>query len=244
MIWLLHGKNILKIQKNLQNIVSNGKYDEKIDISGEDCDLQYFSEIVCTPSIFSQKIVVTTSLEKISDEDILKYIETSTRGAKTTDVIFYTSKTLSGKNKVLEAIKVIKTAKIIEVKEDKDWTVFNFADAVFEKNKEKAYKLLQELETKEDPIKVHAILSNHLRNIAKINLGAELKIAPFIQTKLQKQASKFTKNDILKMYQYFYETDKNLKTGKTSENLANLLEMERVFETSKKDDEKESIHKR
>lgn len=245
MIWFLHGKNEIQIQENMQKILKSSDYSEKIEIPAENTEPQYFADIVCTPNIFSPKNLVLVPLEKASEELSLKYIEISQNKAEDTDVLFYLQKNVSAKSKILPELKKLKEVKIIEVKDEKDWTIFNFADAVFDKNRKKAYELLKTLELKEEnSVAIHAVLTNHLKNLARIVFNAEIKVAPFVKTKLQRQAKNFSNNDILNLYKFFYKVDKDLKTGGIRENVANVLTIEKVFEPSKDYDAKEDIHKR
>jgi len=233
MIWFLYGKNPLLIQENIQKILETGKYHEKLEISCESNEipcLEYFINIVTTPNMFGEKNVALVELDKLSEKEVIKYIETSQKDPSDIDIIFYLKNNLPPKNKVLTILKTLKDVKVIEVTEQKDWSLFNLADALFEKNAKKTYELLRKLDIKgESPIAIHAILSQHLRNIARIKFGAEVKLAPFVQNKIKRQANNFLENDILRLYKYFYETDKKLKSGELRENIATVLTIEEIL---------------
>ncbi|HDQ88526.1 MAG TPA: hypothetical protein ENN92_00010, partial [candidate division WWE3 bacterium] len=200
MIFFIFGNNKLQIQEEIKKILIKNVFDEKIDLYGELLTPQNFAEITHTPNMFGQRILVQTDLEELSETESVKLLELSIKKADTTSIIFSIPKTLTKTSKILTAAKKVDKITIIEVKEEKDWTIFNFADTVFEINEKKAYELLQTLESKEeDPVKIHSILVAHLRNLARIKNQAALNVAPFVKSKLQKQANKYTENAILKI---------------------------------------------
>lgn len=232
MIFLIHGKNELESQKTVSEIHKKFNPQEKIEVDLEELSPAEFAEKTLTPNMFGYKNLLIVEIGKTTNDQLLKHIGIATKAPTETTIIFTTNKKYRSNSKVIKLVKEIKESKIIEVKENRDSTIFNFLDAVFNKERKKAYKLLETLLEKEEPsFKTHSMLVYQLRNIAKTKFGGSVSAPSFVKNKLKKQSNKFSKENILSLYEYFYKTDRDMKLGLIPDNILNIISIEKIMET-------------
>lgn len=230
MIFFVYGKNSLFVEEKVQELLRQGNYEEKVEIPDGSLSENQFLEAISTPNIFAHKMVVLTNLDSCSEDLILNYLTLLPKKIAETDVLFYLSKNLTEASKVKKAAQKTKGLELVEVKEQVDWTIFNFADAVFSRNRSKSYELLKNLQMREEePMKIHGILASHLRNLTRMKYGAEVKVSQFARSKLTKQAQGFSERDVLNIYEDFYKIDRDLKLGLIPISIVNVLEIEIVL---------------
>jgi len=229
MIYFIYGRNNLLEQKSIEEIVKKINPSEKIEINLEELTPAEFAGKVTTPNIFGYKNVFLIEIGDTTDKDFNKALENVKELPKEIHLIFKTTKTYRKDSKILKSIRELKNTKVIRLEEKKDFTIFNFLDAVYSKDKKKSYRLLGELEKKEEPaFKIHSMFLYQLRNVAKVKFGANFQAASFIKDKIKKQAGGFTEKQISELYEYFYKTDRNIKLGLIPENVLNILNIEEV----------------
>ncbi|MBD3365935.1 hypothetical protein GF360_01175 [candidate division WWE3 bacterium] len=231
MIGLVYGKNDLAIQKALKTLKTKIDPQEKIELNLEDLEPTHFADSVLTPNMFGFKNLVVANADGVAQKEFLKFIEIAGRAPAETSVVFVLPKSLRSNSKIIKAVKAFKDAEIIKVEEEKDSIIFDFLDAVFNKNRPKAYASLKKLQDKEEPpFKTHSMLVYQLRNVAKTKFGAKVSAPPFVKRKLAKQAEKFSQEDLLALYTHFYETDRDMKLGLVPDNVLNVVSTEKVLE--------------
>lgn len=106
--------------------------------------------------------------------------------------------------------------------------IFKTIDAIAEKNKKQALKLLHKhLEKGDSPLYLLSMINYQFRNLLVIksrcssinevrinSLSKELKIHPFVVRKSLWQIKRFTFEELKKIYQKIFEVDLNIKTGR------------------------------
>lgn len=119
----------------------------------------------------------------------------------------------------------------------KEYTVFEFCDAVSEKRIEKSLKILNRLfQLGESPIGILVMLTRHFTIISKtkeykfrkINSNEMcklLKINPFFLNKYMNQANQYSRIQLAQIFKYLLSADQNLKTSYQPQKLVleNLL---------------------
>ncbi len=232
MIIFLYGKSGTQLLKELNKIKRSSSTDERVSLSRTDVSASDLVEVTQTPGLFGQKILVTLDITEFSDDEILEFLQKVPDTSAKTDLVYVANKNFVKSSRVLKEVRKNKKIKVILVPEEKDNEIFSFMDAIFEKNRLHAYSRLKNLILRgEDEFKMHSMVLYHIRNLARIKYGATLGVAPFIKIKLQKQAKFFSKQDIKSLYEFLYNHDKNIKTGKTPPNLIITASIERILET-------------
>ncbi len=231
MIFLIHGENEIKIQEEFDTLKKREKPNEVIRINPEEITPVEFGNKVLTPNMFGFKNLFVIDSSSLPQKDLLQLIERAQKAPENTSIVFLLSKNLRSNSKILKAIKETKNSKVIQVEKDKDYTIFNFLDSVFGKNRKKAYSLLEELIQKEEPpFKIHSMLVYQLRKVAKTKFGAKVSGPPFVKKKFKRQAGNFTEQKILKLYEHFYQTDRDMKLGLIPDNILIVRNIEKVME--------------
>ena len=132
-----------------------------------------------------------------------------------------------------QALKPITSENVeVLVKAKLDTNIFNLIDAIGEKNRKGALKLLQDqIESGAHPLYLLTMIIYQFRNLLIIKdlieqglnqyqIQKETKIHPFVVQKTFSQARNFSLNELKKIYQKLLETDIALKTSKIEPNLA------------------------
>lgn len=148
-------------------------------------------------------------------------------------LISYCSNNLSRIENELEKLMLYKaeekeiTTKDIEklVKKSLDSTIFNLIDKINEKDKDKVFKIYNELlEEGETEEKIMYTIANHYRLLFQISekiktlsddeIIKEYKMHPYRLTKLKEQLNLILQDDILKILKNLSDIDINVKKGK------------------------------
>lgn len=148
-------------------------------------------------------------------------------------LISYCSNNLSRIENELEKLMLYKaeekeiTTKDIEklVKKSLDSTIFNLIDKINEKDKDKVFKIYNELlEEGETEEKIMYTIANHYRLLFQISekikslsddeIIKEYKMHPYRLTKLKEQLNLIVQDDILKILKNLSDIDINVKKGK------------------------------
>lgn len=113
-----------------------------------------------------------------------------------------------------------------------NYNIFQIIDALGNRNKKKMLVFINQLRKKgESDLYILAMMAFHIKNLIKIRALLEenknrqeilkkLKMHPFVFEKLITQVSNFSLKELKKIYFLIFETDLNIKTGKTEPGLA------------------------
>ncbi len=102
--------------------------------------------------------------------------------------------------------------------------IFNTVDAIAEKDKELAIKLIKKhLDKGESVFGLLALISNQFKNMLIVKTAENYKntsLHPFVQRKSFYQSQKFSLEDLKRIYNKILEIDSGIKTGKINEGIA------------------------
>ena len=94
-----------------------------------------------------------------------------------------------------------------------------------EKTKKKQLELLQEVKKNEDPVFIMIMLARQIRMLIKAKDGGTLKGAPFMISKIKKQAQKFKINELLRTHKKLQELDEKIKKSENFLEIAEELDL-------------------
>ena len=120
--------------------------------------------------------------------------------------------------------KVIREKDVDEmVTKDEEYVIFELADALADKDGDKAYAIVDNLYyRKNNPTMILAFISNHFRRLfysavtdaASSSVATQLGVKEFAVIKARAQAKKFTKLKLKNIYDMCLECEYNIKSGK------------------------------
>lgn len=128
--------------------------------------------------------------------------------------------------------KITKKDVLEMVKMSVETNIFKTIDAIADRDKEKAFLFLYDHIEKEDsPHYLFSMIVYQMRNIITVKSIMEKNLSyeemkkksglhPFVFSKTQKQAQKFSKEELQKSYQHLFELDLKIKTGQVDPVLA------------------------
>lgn len=236
MIYVVHGDDYTKSRKLVVNQQNKLSVESKTELDIDEITSQKLQEAVSSFDLFGNPpfVVLNVSKAKSNKSDSLmleKFIEVLIRAPKQAVIIILADKTLGKTNIFIKKAQELK-AKVITNKKAPVSNVFNFVDALFSKNPAITYKQLRLLEIDNtDPFYIFSMILYGLRNIAhaKFSTSEFTTKSPYIQSKTNTQALNFSQNSIYKLFEKLYQTDKKLKTGQTSPEIALLYTIESIL---------------
>ena len=102
--------------------------------------------------------------------------------------------------------------------------IFNTVDAISEKDKERAIKLIKNhLDKGESVFGLLAMIANQFKNMMIVKTAGDYKntsLHPFVARKSFYQSNKFSLEDLKRIYAKILNIDSGIKTGKIDENIA------------------------
>jgi len=119
-------------------------------------------------------------------------------------------------NKLIAFDKKIKTKNVEKlIKPEIDINIFNIIDALGERNKKQALRLIHDYFKKgEDERYLLNRFVYQFRNLIKVKKGGGEDLHSFVFRKTRQQARNFNFEELKKIYQKLLEIDLNIKTGK------------------------------
>jgi len=120
------------------------------------------------------------------------------------------------KNISPEDVKILVRPKI-------ETDIFKTIDAIAEKDKKQALKLIHKhLEKGDSPLYLLSMINYQFRNllIVKSSNTSKIKMHPFVLKKSYYQSQKFTLGELKKIYQKIFQVDLDIKTGRIEPEMA------------------------
>ncbi len=232
MIFLLHGDNLPRSRETIIQLQQKLSTQNKKEVSIGDISAHELKELCASFDIFSEPPFIVLDISDAGNKNVTDYVNVLKTIPTQTNLVLLADRELSKANAFLKASSELKS-KVVFSKSAPTSNVFKFIDAVYTKNRKLAYSELRDLLVSyEDPFYLFSMLLYGLRNIAyaKFNSPALDKMAPFVKSKAIAQAHKFTHTQIHNLYTDFYNIDKNLKTGKLSQELVVAYTIEKILQ--------------
>jgi len=172
-------------------------------------------EVVGGIDMFGGKAMVVFDVSKMGRSNVDVYIEFLQEVPEDFLFVVFSAKELTAANAFNKNAGKF-GAKTMPFKGVSKANIFKFVDCVFDLNRSGTYKELQRLIlADEDAVYLMTMLEYGLRSIsyAKFDSPAFNKLAPFVKSKVQRQANNFTEEQLINIYGRFYELDRDLKFG-------------------------------
>ncbi len=231
MIYILHGENLSAIRSFILKLQVDNNVASKKEFPVEDTTPAQFTDAIFAQDLFGGVSMVILDVTKAGRMNVDGFVGTLTKVPEELIVVIFAGKDLSKANAFIKnAIKL--KAKTIPFKQLSQANVFKLVDSVFSGNRPASYKELRDmLVAEEEPIYIFTMLTYGLRNIlyAKFDSPAFNKLPPFVKSKVKSQAQRFNTEQVVGLYEKFYEMDRDVKIGVQSPETLLPLAIERVL---------------
>lgn len=231
MIFLFHGDNLSKSRQTIVHLQNRLKATNKKEVAISEITPQELKEMCASFDIFSEPPFIVLDIASTNNKNLSEYTESLHQMPKGTNLLVLADKELPKSNAFLKEVPNVR-GKVILSNRIHQSNIFKFVDALFFKDRKKAYKELRTLLIEnEDPYYLFSMVLYGLRNVANAKFEAPSlsKAAQFVKSKAQKQAKNFTEKEIATLYKTIYQTDKKLKTGKISPDIVIPYTIEKIL---------------
>lgn len=231
MIYIFHGENLSFSRDQILKIQKTNNFESKTEILIENITSHQLSDIVSSFDFFGNPPFVVLDISNVGRTNTDDFIDVLKKAPEKSVIAILSSKELSKANAFIKAVPELK-AKVFFSKRNSESNIFNFIDSVFSGKRDVSYRSLATLiNSSLDPIYILTMLEYALRNVAYIKFNSSLmsKMNPFTKIKAINQAGLFSEEAIKDLYEFFYNTDLDSKTGEISQDILILFCMEKIF---------------
>jgi DNA polymerase III delta subunit len=231
MIYIVHGDDISKSRILIQNQQKKLNIESRVELNITDVAPEDFYEKSHSNDLFGNPPFIVLDITSAGRMNMDKYIEMLEKSPIATTVILLSGKSLPQTNAFIKNSGKLK-AKINANELTPQSNIFNFVDAVFYKQREKAYSELSKL--LKDQVSSFEILSMFfygLRTVAsaKFKTPSFSKLHDFVKKKSLSQASMFTEKQIVEIFEHLRVIDMKSKLSEIDEELLIPMAIEKVL---------------
>jgi DNA polymerase III delta subunit len=231
MIYLVHGEDLVKSRLLILNQQKKYETVNRVDLDLTETTPNELFEKTHGGNLFGDKLFLVLDISGAGRMNVDAYVEVLKKIPSEVDVVILSNKTLSSANAFVKNAGELK-AKIIVNEKTISGNVFRFADAVFNKQRDRAYQELEKLLAGgSDPFEIFNGLVYGLRSLAgaKFNTEAYQKAKGFIQAKTQNQKQLFSDEAVKTLYRDFSDIDREAKSGVLDPQMCVTVAMEKVL---------------
>lgn len=220
MITILHGEHVVasrnELTKRLCYAEANGFSVKRLD--GKHLDFVTLEASLGTQDLFTPRVLVVIedlfSLPKSKKKDeLIALVHTAT-----VEVLLWEKKTLT-----VTQLKPFVGATILPFKTSS--AVFGWLDMMRPGDLPKMVRAFKKAVDQDGAEMCFAMLCRQVRLLLQVKDGGQLKLAPFMVEKFQKQSSYFSMDQLLRMHQQLLEIDESVKTSSSLVSLREQLDL-------------------
>jgi len=231
MVYIVHGEDISKSRILIQNQQKKVGAQSRIEIEISEITPEGLFEKGCSNDLFGNPPFIVLDITNASRTNMEPYLEKIIKIPESTTIIILSGKPLPKTNIFIKNAEKIKAR--LNLNETKPQSnLFNFVDAVFYKQREKAYLELSKLmKDRVSPYEILSMMYYGLRTVAqaKTDSPSYKKLHPFVKGKAQTQSKNFTFEQIVNIYENFRKIDMKSKLSEIDEDMLIPLVIETVL---------------
>lgn len=231
MIYIVHGEDASKSRQLILNQQSKLNSASKTDLSISDTSPQKLTESLSSITIFGDIPFVVFDISAAGRKNVDEYINVINKVQTEFTLIIYSTRKLTKTNAFVKAFSTNK-AKIVTNEKIAESNIFNFLDALAEKDRKKTYTELSKLlNDNQDEIYILTMIQYLIRNLSYFvfNSPKTEAINPYVKFKLIKQSKKYSEQNIKDLYAEIYLKEKQLKTGEVEPQTGLTLAVEKMI---------------
>lgn len=231
MIYIVHGDDISRSRILIQNQQKKLNIESRIEIDITDVTPEAVYEKSHSNDLFGNPPFIVLNITSAGRMNMDKYIEMLEKASVATTIIILSGKSLPQTNAFIKNAGRLK-AKINANEIVPQSNIFSFVDAVFYRQREKAYLELSKL--LKDQVSSFEILSMFfygLRTLASAKFASPAfsKLHDFVKRKALSQANLFTENQIKSIFEQLRIIDMKSKLSEIDEELLIPIAIEKVL---------------
>ncbi|MCB9813713.1 MAG: hypothetical protein H6772_04895 [Pseudomonadales bacterium] len=219
---IIHGENTVNSRQKLVEIITDkkAKDQEIFRLEAKKLSEANLEEILGATDLFgTSKTIIIEELHSLPTSNKKKnFIELLSK-PQTHDIILWEKRLLTK-----TMLNKFPNAQIYEYKISK--TLFAWLDLLGSKDSDnKKLNLLHSAIETDGDFFCFLMLIRQIRSLVEIKSGGLPKGAPFMISKIKAQASKFSLEKLLDLYEYLLKIDQSQKTSKSNLNLLQTLDL-------------------
>ncbi|MFC1700320.1 hypothetical protein ACFLZ4_01590 [Patescibacteria group bacterium] len=232
MIYIVHGDDLSKSRALIKNQQKKLNADSRIELSISDVTPDQLSEKAHSNDLFGNPPFIVLDITGMGRMNVDGFIEKIKLVPSETTLIILSDKTLPKTNTFIKNASELE-AKVNASELTPQSNIFKFIDALFYKQRSKAYNELSRLlEDQISPFEIFPMILYGLRSVAaaKFDSPSFVKKSSFVKAKTQSQSKLYSKEDLLNLFNELQKIDRGTKLGEYDPEMALNLAAEKILE--------------
>ena len=231
MIYIVHGDDLSKSRALIQNQQKKLNIDSRIELSISDTTPEEIYEKSHSNDLFGNPPFIVLDVTSAGRMNLDNFIEMLEKIPVSTTLIILSGKSLPQTNAFIKnSLKLKAKTNINDLIPTSN--TFRLVDALFYKQREKAYLELSKLQNDQvSPFEIFSLIFYGLRNVAsaKFNTSSFSKMHDFVKRKSLSQANLYSTNQLIKIFEDLRKLDMKSKLSEIDEELLIPMVIETVL---------------
>lgn len=214
MIYIIHGDNEASSRNTILALQKKHAAEAKKEVLFSDVTPEHLYTLISNFDFFGNPPFTVFNISNYGHAKLDVFLPQIKQIPEKSILLIYADKALSATNIFLKETKAL-NAVVLYNPATPSANSFKFSDYLLTGQRQKAYKELKLLLDHEDVFQILGALTYTLRaaTLVKFNSTQARSLPPFVKGKAENFASKFTEDQLTKMYELLYKYDKELKVG-------------------------------
>lgn len=224
MITVLHGDDIVASRNKLTQLIAANRDFDLFRFEGEKSNVTDIVQSFESQSLFNkQKLIILERFIETKNKELFASIINHVRKYPMHEIVFWEAKEI--KKELL--LLFPKSANVLIFQKDRP--MFKFLDSIIPGNTSQSISLLHQVSQNESEELIFYMLIRQFRLLLGISVGSRIseinRLAPWQQSKLERQANRFGKDKLVSLYKKLFNIEQETKTGASALPLAKRLDL-------------------
>ncbi|MBW6441920.1 hypothetical protein K0B04_03415 [Patescibacteria group bacterium] len=231
MIYIVHGEDLSKSRALIQNQQKKSGIETRLEFNISDITAENLFEKSCSNDLFGNPPFIVLDVTSAGRLNMDSFIEKMEKIPDSTTLIILSGKTLPKTNAFIKNSLKLKAKMNLNEKAPQS-NIFNFVDAVFYKQRNKAYSELNKLyKDQVSPFEILTMIFYGLRTVAsaKFESPSHKKAHNFVKRKTASQSKLFSDTQLLEIIEKLRKIDIKSKLSEIDEELLIPMVIETVL---------------
>ncbi|HOD01351.1 MAG TPA: hypothetical protein PKH50_01380 [bacterium] len=231
MIYIVHGNDISKSRLLIQNQQKKMGLESRLELKISEITPTQLLEKSRSKDLFGNPPFIVLDVSDAGRMDLSPFVEKMKEIPDLATLIILSEKELPKSNIFIKNLQNLK-AKLNLNETAPQSNIFNLVDAVFYRQRERAYRELSKLQNDAvSPFEIFSTLLYGLRTIATVKFESPSykKLSDFVKRKAQAQSKLFSKEQIIDLFEKLRKIDMESKLSEIDEDLLIPMVIETVL---------------